>query len=118
MAYLSLLLPVTLGSAVLVRIARREAAGMLWSVALAGGSADAVALLLDAHPYRESAPVGLVLMVLSPWVVAAAIAVAGRRDRWYLVWPLAAVVAVVVSVPSYLLGCVISDFLPVPGCFF
>ena len=90
---------------------------MVWSVALAAGGVDAVAMLVDAYPYRETAPVGLALMVLTPWVGGATVALAGRRNPWYLVWPLAAALAAVATGPAYLLGCIVSDILPVPGCF-
>ena len=74
--------------------------------------------LWQGYPFAETAPIGLTLMVVVPIFLAAGVVHLMRRGPWLLRWLYAMLAAFIGVFPAYMLGCIVSDWLPVPGCFF
>lgn len=74
--------------------------------------------LWQGYPFAETAPIGLTLMVVVPILLAAGVVHLMRRGPWLLRWLYAMLAAFIGVFPAYMLGCIVSDWLPVPGCFF
>ena len=105
-------------SGLLVAVERRGGRRPLWLVAGGAASTMSAFVLARDYPYLEVAPIGLVLLVSVPVLLAALIARAGRQWHWLVTWAAATSTAAEMAVPAYMAGCIVSDRLPVPGCFF